>query len=430
MTELTRRAALTLGGLAALSGAAGAGARDAASHSSVARDLETYIGFGAKNAGGPGDTASGDWMARELERAGFDVQRHIVQVPALDLISAALHHGEGETAALPLYTAPLTPPQGIEGPLVRFSFSQASQLEGAIALIDLPHGRWSTAAAPAIRSALEAAFGAGALAAVLATNGPTGDAIQLNIETDGGAASRPTVIVAPHEADSLHQLAETQGRARLIVQGRQGVRQADNIAATLRRGTGRWLVVSTPRSGWTTCAGERGPGIAAFLALAREAAASFPAHDLLFLCTTGHEFENHGVMEAIEAIAPQPADTDLWFHLGAGFAARDWHEAGAAGLLPLPSADPQRYLLVADGLLDLARSAFAGHAGLEMVYPVSAGAAGELGEIARAGYPRCGGMFGAHRFHHVDGDDARCVDAALVAPVIDSLREFLRHAAS
>ncbi|HCY54771.1 MAG TPA: hypothetical protein DF715_04370, partial [Oceanicaulis sp.] len=133
MTELTRRAALTLGGVAALSGAAGAGARDAANHSRVARDLETYIGFGAKNAGGPGDTASGDWMARELEGAGFDIRRHAVQVPVFDLEAAALHHGEGETAVLPLYTAPLTQPQGIEGPLVRFSFSQASQLEGAIA---------------------------------------------------------------------------------------------------------------------------------------------------------------------------------------------------------------------------------------------------------------------------------------------------------
>lgn len=428
MTEFTRRAALTLGGLAAASSFVRAGASDPGDLSSVARDLETYIGFGAKNAGGPGDAASADWMAAELERAGFDIRRHSVQVPILDLETAALHYEQGETRVLPLYTAPLTPPGGVDAPLVRFSTAQLDRLGGTIALIDLPYGRWSSATSPVIRSALDAAFGAGALAAVLVTHGPTGEAIQLNVETSGGAAVRPTVVLAPREADAVRAVADTGGRTRLTVTGRQGVRPADNIVATLTRGTARWLIVSTPRSGWTACAGERGPGIAAFLALAREAGRSFPDHDLLFLCTGGHEFENHGVMEAIEEIAPRPADTDLWFHLGAGFASRDWHEAGAAGLLPLPSSDPQRYLLVSDGLLDLARSAFAGHAGLERAYPLSFGAAGELREIASAGYARCGGMFAAHRFHHVEQDDERCVDAALVTPVIESVRRFLHHA--
>ena len=51
-------------------------------------------------------------------------------------------------------------------------------------------------------------------------------------------------------------------------------------------------------------------------------------------------------------------------HLGAAVAARDWHERGAQ-LSPLPSADPQRFLLASGALLNAARAAFAGQPGLE-----------------------------------------------------------------
>jgi hypothetical protein len=36
------------------------------------------------------------------------------------------------------------------------------------------------------------------------------------------------------------------------------------------------VVVITPRSGWWACASERGPGIAAFIELARAAATASP----------------------------------------------------------------------------------------------------------------------------------------------------------
>ncbi|MCH7749719.1 MAG: hypothetical protein IH939_16655 [Acidobacteria bacterium] len=45
--------------------------------------------------------------------------------------------------------------------------------------------------------------------------------------------------------------------------------EAVNVAGRLvRNEEADWSVISTPSSGWFTCAGERGPGIAALLALA------------------------------------------------------------------------------------------------------------------------------------------------------------------
>jgi len=47
----------------------------------VAADLEKYIGFGSKRAGGAGDNACGTWLAAELEGPGFKVERQEVATP-------------------------------------------------------------------------------------------------------------------------------------------------------------------------------------------------------------------------------------------------------------------------------------------------------------------------------------------------------------
>src|SRR3546814_20200873 len=66
-------------------------------------------------------------------------------------------------------------------------------------------------------------------------------------------------------------------------------------------------------------------------------------------------------------------------------------------------------------LLPAARRLFAGLAGLESPYSSDALSAGELSAIIAAGYASVAGVFGLHRFHHVAGDAARCIDAASVA---------------
>ena len=69
MTKSTRRGFLA--GATALPLAGAANARTAATPGTIAADLSAYIGFGNKRSGGAGDTACGDWLAAELERARF-----------------------------------------------------------------------------------------------------------------------------------------------------------------------------------------------------------------------------------------------------------------------------------------------------------------------------------------------------------------------
>ena len=382
----------------------------------VAADLDKYIGFGIKQAGGAGDNACGHWLATELESLGFKVERQEFATPFFEPTRSELVYGDIKAPLWPQPIVVQTEPDGITGPLVRIDSSGKAEapLDGAIALVDLPFGRWSSALAKPIREPITAAFAAGAKAAVVITNGPTGKVIALNADGRAPMFKGPVALLAPERAKPFLAAAMHRAPATMTVLGKGGQRSAFNFVGRINRGKPRWLVVSTPRSGWFVCAGERGPGVAAWLWLARWAGQAVQSHNLAFVCNTGHEYEYLGAAEALKTFTPKPADTDFWLHLGANVAARDWHET-VGQWRALPSVDTQRFVSISPSLLPVAQQVFAGHPGLEAPYSSDTLSAGELTEIIAAGYAPAAGVFGIHRYHHVADDDARCVSAASVA---------------
>jgi hypothetical protein len=380
----------------------------------VAADLDNYIGFGSKQAGGAGDNACGAWLSSEIEALGFKVEQQPVSVPYFVPERADLRCGDSKASVWPQPIVVPTGPEGVTGPLVRIDGAgrPAGPLAGAIALLELPHARWSTAIAKPVREPIAAAFAAGARAVVVITNGPTGKVIALNADGRKPMFAGPVALLAPADAGPFLAAAIKGDPATLTVTGENGRRPASNFIGRLDRGKQSWLAVSTPRSGWYGCAGERGGGIAAWLWLARWASKAVTRHNLAFICNTGHEYENLGAAEALKATAPRPADTHFWLHLGANVASQEWHDLTGQ---VLPSVDTQRFLSVTPALLPLAREVFAGQVGLEAPYSSAVLSAGEQIEILAAGYPHVAAVFGLHRYHHVAGDDARCVSAANVA---------------
>jgi len=428
MRQPTRRGFLA--GSATLPLATAAGAAEADTFASMVRDLDRYLGFGNKQSGGEGDIACGHWLARELERAGFVVEKPAISVPSFTPGDCAIVTGDARAALWPQPIVVPTPAGGLSGPLVRIDGAgrAGAPLDEAIALVELPYGRWSSALAKSVRGPIDAAFSAGARAAVVVTNGPTGQVIALNADGREPMFAGPVGLLAPADAAPFLSAAMEHARATVTLSGEGGRRAAFNVIGRLERGKRRWIVVSTPRSGWFGCAGERGGGIAAWLDLARRAPTMLPDHNLAFLCNSGHEYENLGAEESLKAAAPKPDETHFWLHLGANLAARDWHE-GLFGLAPLAGTDSQRYLVVSPPLLTAARRLFAGLAGLESPYPSDRLAAGELSAIIAAGYSSVAGVFGLHRFHHVEADDARCIDPAHVAATTAAFGKLLAEAA-
>jgi hypothetical protein len=395
----------------------------------VAADLDKYIGFGSKQAGGPGDNACGAWLSREIEGLGFRVEQQPVSVPWFAPERSELLCGDAKATVWPQPIVVPTGQGGVSGPLVRIDGAgrPTGSLAGAIALLDLPFSRYSTAIAKPIRAPIEAAFAAGAAAVVVITNGPTGKVIALNADGRKPMFAGSVALLAPSDAGPFLAAAIRREKATLVVTGQGGRRPASNFIGRLDRGRKSWIAVSTPRSGWYGCAGERGGGIAAWLWLARWASKAVTGHNLAFICNSGHEYENLGAAEALKATAPKPEDTHFWLHLGANVASQDWHDLTGQ---VLPGIDTQRYLSVTPGLLPLARAIFAGHVGLEAPYSSDTISAGEQIEILAAGYRNVAAVFGLHRYHHVAGDDARCVSAANVAATARAFQRLLERAAT
>lgn len=415
---------------AAITPAAAALATAGAAAESVRADLERYIAAGGKASGGSGDEAVGASLAAALLSAGYDVERQTFDVPWFEATKATLVSGDVMARVVPQAIVVPTGASGVSGKLVRVTAARAShgRVADAIALVELPHNRWSTAAGGVVKNTVQTVLDRGARAAVVVTTGPTGDALALNAPADMPLFDRPVATLAPRDAAPFFAAAEAGGTARLTIDGRGGRRPATNLIARRDCKQGRWLIVSTPRSGWFGCAGERGGGVAAWLGLARWAVGALPHHDLAFVCTSGHEYEYRGAEAVLQGgRLPDPSRTALWLHLGANVAARDWQELTGT-LLPLPSADTQRYLMTSEPLISAARKAFAGLPGLEAPHPAGGAAAGELAGIFAAGYPSAAGIFGAHRYHHSVGDDARCVDAAMVGAALSACQAFVLDA--
>ncbi len=428
MIDTDRRAFLGAGALLSMGAAASGSSASAAGRAAelIEADLLRYARFGNKRAGGPGDTACGDWLAGELEKAGYAVQRQSFATPYFEVRRADLAMG-GDS--VPVYPQPIVTPtgaDGVSGPLVRVDSAGrfAGSLDGAVALVDLAHSRWSSMLSPGARNPVETAFAAGAKAVVAITNGPTGKVIALNADGRGPMFKGPVALLAPESADRFLEGAISRRQARLTIDGEGGQRPAFNFVGRIDRGKGRWLAISTPRSGWFDCAAERGPGVAVWLNLARWAATALPDHDLAFVCNTGHEYEYLGAAEAMKAIAPPPAATRFWLHLGANVAARDWHETPRQPT-PLPSVDSQRFLSVSPTLLPVARKVFAGQLGYEQPVSSDVLTAGELVEVIKAGYAPAAGVFGIHRYHHVAEDDERCLNPAATVLAADAFRRLV-----
>lgn len=149
----------------------------------------------------------------------------------------------------------------------------------------------------------------------------------------GSATGMPAVQLA---ARHRSRLAAGDVDVAVDLDARLVAGRSANVVARFGAGPlSETVVVTTPISGWFSCAGERGTGIAVALSLARSVAAHRP---VLFLGATGHELDTFGaeLLDAEVAEAPRAV-----VHVGANAACRSEPAAGA------PSLSAKRPLRVA-----------------------------------------------------------------------------------
>lgn len=419
--RIDRRQAV-LAGLGAWAGSAmtaGAAAADPLAGAALYADVKAYSFLGEHRTGTSGDNATTVWMERALKAAGYAVERQGFDYPVFDLVRSDVTVGGRTIEGFPYWTPGTTPAGGVSAPL------SLTAGPGNVALVDLPIGSGGGLDSPPPTLISDAAA-SGAVAVVAITETALGVMAALNRNPKAKPWPVPVLLVAGREAAALKAAAASGETATVRLVGSTMTRTAHNVIGRRAR-PGKHLVVSTPKSGWLHCAGERGSGIAIWLGLARWLAAATD-HNLTVVAASGHEFDGYGGNRFTEALAPKPADTKLWVAIGANVAAYDFALVDGK-IVRQHGPQATRTLGCSGSLLPAAARAFAGQRGYETPLDLDSHTApGELAHFRALGYKPLVGLVAGHPLHHTRLDLADVTDGAVLEPVARGLQAILRTA--
>jgi hypothetical protein len=377
-------------------------------------DLRTHASFGEKFSGGHGDTSTASWIAARLRTSGFDVQESAFDAPFFVRRRTTLTAGRLTAEVEPQAPVVATGAGGVRAPLALVEGESVGDVAGRIVVYTTPSARHAALFADRGIGKLVTEIAArGAAAIVIVTNGPTGEAIALNAP-ETPFVPVPTAVLAPREAAGFIAAARAGDTAVLVLDGEATHRPCKNVVGVIER-SDEWLVISTPRSGWYDCVGERGTGTAVFLELADWAARRFPETSVFVMNTGGHEYFFAGSHRVLH-LAPPPEQTFAWAHIGATLAVRDAVEKDGHWTM-LDTADPARSLMASAAASAAAAEGFAGLSGLEAPTPIRP-QAGELSTFTDLGYARAFAVLGVHPWFHTRLDTLERVDARLLVPVL------------
>jgi hypothetical protein len=388
-------------------------AADPLAGAALFEDVRAYDALGEHRTATPGDHATSLWLKDRFESFGMTASLNAFDAPLFTPDRCEIGVDGAVLDGFPAWPAVTTPYAGLRAPLAP---GDAPLLAGKIAVVRLAYGRAASWAAPHLGGVVFDAITRGAIAVIAVTEGPTGEIIALNAEAEHFDWLVPVVIAGGRDVETLSRAAALGAEAVLVSTGtRTPDAQASNVIGR-RAGQGATLVVSTPKSGWFHCAGERGSGIAVFLALAHWLTRNTAA-DLLFVASTGHELAESGGAHFLKTAAPPPSQVKFWLHIGANVALQKQSiEIGKA--TPNGQAIGTRGVIVMPDLDAAARQVFAGLAGYEQPQPFPEVAPGELERFRRAGYAPLAGMIGFNPLFHTRLDRA---DVATTPEILESV---------
>lgn len=394
-------------------------AADPLSGSALYADVKTYSGLGEHRTGTAGDNATTAWLARALRAAGYEVERQGFDYPVFDLVRSDMTLGGRTIEGFPYWTPGTTPAVGVTGAL------SLTGGPGTIMLVDLPMGAGVGLDAPPPKPIADA-VATRPLAVVAITESALGMMTALNRNPKAAPWPMPVLLVAGAEAAALKAAATAGATATVRLVGTTTTRTAENVIGRRAR-PGKHLVVSTPKSGWLHCAGERGSGIAIWLGLARWLAAS-TEHNLTVVAASGHEFDGYGGDRFTEQLAPKPADTKLWVAIGANVASYDFARVGGQ-LVRQTGPQSPRVLGCSGPLRAAAAKAFAGQRDYATPLDLDGQTApGELGHFRALGYRPLVGLVASHPLHHTRLDLPDVTDGAMLEPVARGLASVISAA--
>ena len=277
----------------------------------ISRIVHEYEQQGFHRTGTTVDRLSGDWLVKEVRQVGLAPARESFSLSRVDLVTNVWVAADRRIEGVPLFDGEFTDSGGIRGRL--------GALEG------------------------DAEIGLAETAPNAAASGPLGDARRMNRHkaivcvTRGGRSGLcpsnadffvrpfgpPVLQVSSEQASWLSEQARRGGEGQLISRVTRTAATAVNVTATIKGVdlTLAPLIISTPRSGWYSCASERGGGIACWLETMRSLRTARLGRTVIFVAFSGHELGCLGIDAFVDRRPGIVSKAAAWIHFGANIGA-------------------------------------------------------------------------------------------------------------
>jgi hypothetical protein len=388
---------------------------------SLYRDVVTYSQLGEHRTSSQGEEITTDWIIEQLSKTGLKTATQNFTLRQFFVRQSILVVAGKPVDCFPWWYPCSTGQRPLIAPLSQYNNTSRS-LKGKIALVASPFVRGGPRYdRPAAEAFIRPIVRAGALSVIVITRGPSGELVAFNTPETVEPWPVPVVLVGSKDESTLASATARNAEASLLVDGRDEPQARARNAFAYYNRSQDFIVISTPKSGWFYCGGERGPGVALALALARWVSQRQPPVSYWFDFNSGHELDNLGTREFLNDVAPPPDQVRCWLHLGANIATWSFEDS-PSGLKRI--ADPEKYGIICstDDLLPLVNTAFAGIKGIK---PVVGPGLGELIHVVENGY-RCFGVFGGrYHFFHTPSDNPIGTAPELLEPVARALTTAL-----
>ncbi|MDE2746734.1 MAG: hypothetical protein OXI41_12220 [Chloroflexota bacterium] len=368
------------------------------------RRIRAYEEMGIHRTGREADSHTTWWMIEELRTVGVDADRQTWRFPRVEIHDASIRFGPWDIPAVPTFDSAFTDHHGLSGTL-------RTDNGPGIVVWELAHDDQERMAA-GIYSSFELARQDGADGVILVMGDPDGHPVLRNAERPLDPIELPVLQVAPNQAGPL--LDAIGSEITMISDGGRVDAPADNVIGTIP-GTdpsAAPVVLMTPKSGWYTCAAERGGGIAIWIEVAGRIAASPGRRTLNLVASSGHELHHLGLDHYIRELGDAAHDVHAWMHLGASIGSRNGQAAYAAS---------------DDELFNVATDALNAHGLERRAFPVGNAGFGEARNIGEIN-GRFASFLGGHPYFHSPLDTYdRCVDPDSLARHTNAAEQIVRY---
>lgn len=408
---------------------------DPLSGASLYADVVKYASYDNHRTASTGDIATSKWLEASLKEAGLETDVKAWTLNQFDLTSSTLIVNGQTIESFPGWYPNTT---SVTGPIAEYNTVSTGDLTGKIAYVGIPDGL--NKADAGIVSIVENATAAGAIGLVVVIGAGPSDtglitAFNAKLSKIAGAPKynqEPLpipVVVIGSDNDLKLQVASMAGSTatiRIVGENKVGT-TAYNVFGFLRKGTNnKWVVISTPYSGWFKAGGERGPGVALWLGLARWIAKQNQPYNYLFIANSGHELNQMGGQKTMDEMLPgfgiNKDNVVSWLGLGASIGTRSWTRHGF-DYLPSNTPNPNFYLASIPELAPLVQAAYKDIEGLTL----GSGEGtyfGELKDIVARGY-KAAGFFGLNYFFHTIMDTEKETSPELLDPIGKATKNYL-----